>query len=162
MATVCWPCPTPPVIRKSEIVVTDAKSMCDAVNAAARIREPRIGIGIGEIQQSMATLSMQCRWLPHNRSNRMLADSMTTRLRKAHMKRLLDFIKSGWWQLHSERSELEQRQEEKERAGRALCFKLQSGELSGSTIDALQTSAQWHELSGCFLVRVAKYSTCGT
>eukprot|EP00971_Amphidinium_carterae_P294719 5852223-Amphidinium_carterae.5 len=121
-------------------IVTDAKSMYDAVKAAARSREPRVGIAIGEIQQS----NMLCRRLPRNR---MLADSVTKRLSKAHLKHLLDFMKSGWWQLHSEQSELEQRQEEKERAGRASHFKLRSGDLSGSNIDDLQTSAQWRTKS---------------
>ena len=79
--------------------ITDAKSLYDAVQKEAKIREPRVALAVAEINQSMAIVSAGVRWIPHNI---MLADGLTKKLTKANLGPLMKVMSRGTYQMRSE------------------------------------------------------------
>ena len=96
---------------RENLQVTDAKSLYDACRKAARGKEPRIGIAVGEAKESMAVTGTVARWCPHNF---MLADPLTKSLHKSNVAPLMKAMQSGLFTLKCEQDEEQYRKELKE------------------------------------------------
>eukprot|EP00971_Amphidinium_carterae_P050164 988697-Amphidinium_carterae.1 len=105
---------------RKHMMVTDAKGLYDSIKAAAKSKEPRVALAVGEIQQSLQVMGMMPRWIPHNM---MVADCMTKTLSKCHTAPMQQLLRTGVWQLHPEWLELQDRAKEKELQGRASRLK---------------------------------------
>ena len=94
----------------SNLAITDAKSLYDALRREARGKEPRVAIAVGEIKQSLIVTGCTARWCPHNE---MICDPLTERMHKTNLRPLLKLMHTGVYRLGSELEEMDYRDKEK-------------------------------------------------
>eukprot|EP00971_Amphidinium_carterae_P242816 4821320-Amphidinium_carterae.1 len=99
---------------QQSICVTDAKSLYDSLRQHVRGREPRLAVTVAELRQGLGLLNMSVRWIPHNL---MLVDGFTKPFTKANLSPLLKFLKTGYFKITDEDSQLAARQSEREQLG---------------------------------------------
>eukprot|EP00971_Amphidinium_carterae_P235556 4674434-Amphidinium_carterae.5 len=100
---------------QQSICVTDAKSLYDSLRRDVRGREPRLAVTVVELRQGLGLLNdMSVRWIPHNL---MLVDGFTKPFSKSNLSPLLTFLKTGYFTISDEHSQLAARKHEREELG---------------------------------------------
>eukprot|EP00971_Amphidinium_carterae_P084416 1670936-Amphidinium_carterae.1 len=99
---------------QQSICVTDAKSLYDSLRRDVRGKEPRLAVTVAELRQGLGLLNMSVRWIPHNL---MLVDGFTKPFSKANLSPLVTFLKTGYFTISDEQSQLVARKHEREELG---------------------------------------------
>ena len=139
----------PEIIDPEVSLVSDSKGLYDALSNELPQDDKKSAVEMPIIEALLNRMTGRSRWVPHNFNP---ADGLT-KLKGAHLAPLLDLLKTGFYHLKTEETQLKDRATEKAELGRTS--RLKQGSSSSSSMFARN---QYR----CFFSRVVSSRRCVT
>ena len=143
-----------PEVQDPEVsMLSDSKGLYDALNNELPQDDKKSAVETPIIEQMLLKMKGRARWIPHNFNP---SDGLT-KIKGAHLAPLFELLKTGFYHLKMEETQLADRAKEKESTGRKARHKVTGNTKSKKP---LSSSTRVPTLSACmFFTRVVCTST---